>query len=256
MTVYAILTSFALAAVFLGLTVWSCLLVGQQQEVAVPRPSFLSNLFRIRSVPAPIPPQTFSTRWINHTWDVLHHESARFAGTSPHIIFLSIFVPAFLACARVRQQNQYEKARESEIRRRPVVDQVLAKVEKLRDQQVQPVDTIRASLKCSLCTRLYFRPYTLAPCGHTFDLDCLQRAFRTAPLTPIDRHFNHLDLPARQKLCPVCNAKVTRPPTFAWAVKTVVDAVSDDPDDDGGTIWGTSDPWKGIFKKAVAPSRA
>jgi hypothetical protein len=118
MTLYAILTSFALVAVFLGLTVWSCLLVGQQKEIASRRPGFPSNLFKVqsRSISAPVPPQTLSTRWINHTWNVLH--ATRFGGISPVVFFLSFFVPALLTCALIHQQNQYEKARESEIHKR------------------------------------------------------------------------------------------------------------------------------------------
>jgi hypothetical protein len=118
MTLYAILTSFALVAVFLGLTVWSCLLVGQQKAIASPHPGFPSNLFKLRSrsISAPVPPQTLSTRWINHTWSVMH--ATRFGGISPVVFFLSFFVPALLMCALIHQQNQYEKARESEIHKR------------------------------------------------------------------------------------------------------------------------------------------
>ncbi|KAF7342081.1 RING-type domain-containing protein [Mycena venus] len=260
MTIYAILTSFVLAIVFLGLTVWSCLLFGGQRETAVTRPGIVSNLLSFWSKPipvAPAPPQTFSTRWIKHAWSALH--TTRFLGTSPALFFLSVFVPALLACALVHQSARHEKARVAENNKRRVVDMALSKAQQIRDEQMQPIEAIRASLKCGLCDRLYEQPYTLAPCGHTFDLCCLQRAF-CAPTSPWAHSLRVLFFPLfsrkileRPKHCPdpACRSVVPIRPALAWTVKAVVDAVDNDlyDYDDLPSIWPwKSDPWKGIFK--------
>ncbi|KAJ7026553.1 hypothetical protein C8F04DRAFT_1399958 [Mycena alexandri] len=244
MTLDAILAGFALVAVFLGLTLYSTissLLFGQKSQLA-PIPSFFSRL-RVRvllkfrgppPIPAPVPPQTLTQRWIAHTWDVLHSKHFQVGGVSPLVLFLSILVPIVLACVLVRQHRQYNIVLADELEKRRLVDETLVKVRRTRDQQMQPMEAIRASLICALCNKGYTRPYILAPCGHTFDLPCLKRVFRnTTSNTP--------------KTCPTCHTPVAAPPILSWIVKTVADAVAEKERESDDYPVPKGNVWKGVF---------
>ncbi|KAJ7359473.1 hypothetical protein DFH08DRAFT_1038247 [Mycena albidolilacea] len=52
--------------------------------------------------------------------------------------------------------------------------------------QMSDVD---ANLNCLICVDRLTQPYTLAPYGHTFDLDCLQGWFRAAHPSPADEEL-------------------------------------------------------------------
>ncbi|KAJ7507384.1 hypothetical protein B0H11DRAFT_202418 [Mycena galericulata] len=247
MTVYAILSAFVLAVVFLGFTAWSSFLVchepASNSEFASDQPPALQ-------------------RWINHTSDVLH--VTRLAGTSPLAFFLAVFIPGLLLCLLFRQDARSLTAHASELSKKLSAEQTLNSEKDPAKELEQQVEAIRASLKCNLCARPFWRPHTLAPCGHTFDLDCLQRAFHSAPpsSSPSGSLFGldpasaalldptcTLDLTARPKRCPLpaCGAQIPLPPAPAWAVKTVVDAVDADP-------YAYTEPaptvhdWEGIFE--------
>ncbi|KAJ7726895.1 hypothetical protein B0H16DRAFT_1471152 [Mycena metata] len=240
----AILASFALVAVFLGLTLYSTissLLVGQKLPLASP-PTLFSRLrdqvlLQFRDpppIPPPVPPQTLTQRWIAHTWDVLHDSRFRVRCTSPLVLFLSVSVPIILACILVRQHRQYELALAEELEKLRVVDETLVKLRRIRDQQIQPVEAIRAALICTLCKKGYTRPYTLAPCGHTFDLPCLKRVFRAGT-------------PGARISCPTCHAPIAGAPVLSWIVKTLADAVAKEKRESDDYPVPKGDAWKGVL---------
>ncbi|KAJ7177846.1 hypothetical protein C8R46DRAFT_1328667 [Mycena filopes] len=234
MSFCAIFSTLALVAVFLGLTLYSSLFAGQKPQLAS-SPSLFSKLLNIRRpqpIPAPLPPQTLAQRWISHTWDVLHHTRFHFGGLSPLLLFVSIVVPTVLVLVLIRQHHQYDLALESELHKRRLIDVTLIQVQRIRDERMQPVKAIHAALICTLCNKGYTRPYILAPCGHTFDLPCLKRVFRTPSST-------------KTKSCPTCHAPIRAPPALSWTVKTVADAVAQDDDEEPYPV-PTRDVWKGF----------
>ncbi|KAJ7120985.1 hypothetical protein C8R44DRAFT_736682 [Mycena epipterygia] len=239
MALDAVLAAFVLSAAFLGFTAWSSIIVYEGPK--------------------------FSSRWISHTSHVFH--AIRLGGISPVFLFLSILVPALLCCALVHQDRQSLEAREAEALKYLFAKEAMINAQKICEQQCPPINDLRASFKCGICSGPFTQPYTLAPCGHTFDHRCLQESFRLAPPSPLDTQLpprkTKFDLhylqqflglapptPAglllRKKFCPQCRAEISITPTLAWTVKTVADAIADsDPDADEPLEKG--DPWKGIF---------
>jgi hypothetical protein len=97
---------------------------------------------------------------------------------------------------------------------------------------------------------------SVAPCGHTFDLECLQDAFLNAPPTPLDTRLQLRKVRTRQKLCPHpdCGVEVLVPPAPAWTVRSVAGTVApvgkelppvQEMEED--------EPWVGIFDNYVIP---
>ncbi|KAJ6591221.1 hypothetical protein DFH09DRAFT_1420242 [Mycena vulgaris] len=247
MAVYAILMAFALCTAFLALTtlhpIFSPLYPIFRVGPAVSHWRFPFEFFNIFRAEPPQPqPQRLSSRWITHTWDVLHVIRPR--GTAPAVLFLSFSVPALLLCLLRHQRRQDLKIRKAEILKYLSAEQVMIAALGTWEEHSQPVDEIRSALKCGICSGPYSLPYTLAPCGHTFDLLCLRRSFRAAPSPPDSR----LPLPRRKKFCPLptCGAEVRLPPALAWTVKTVADAVADASTDEDAPPVPTY-PWAGIF---------
>ncbi|KAJ7760138.1 hypothetical protein DFH07DRAFT_1060139 [Mycena maculata] len=107
-------------------------------------------------------------------------------------------------------------------------------------RQLADVD---ASLACLICVDRLTQPYTLAPCGHTFDLECLQAWFRTAHPSPADEQLaltldprGGLFALRRKKFCPLCHAEVVGCPAPAHALLGL-----------GMTPPEEGNPWKGLF---------
>ncbi|KAJ7883297.1 hypothetical protein B0H13DRAFT_2047179, partial [Mycena leptocephala] len=100
------------------------------------------------------------------------------------------------------------------------------------------LEAIKTALKCPICTELLTQPYTLDPCGHTFDLVCLQQWFRTAP--PVDEDT---DTPP-QWLCPICRSVVYLP-SPCYSLKSVVAALK--PGNGGGPLANEDEPWADFF---------
>ncbi|KAJ7823658.1 hypothetical protein B0H13DRAFT_2125055, partial [Mycena leptocephala] len=109
------------------------------------------------------------------------------------------------------------------------------------------LEAIKTALKCPICTELLTQPYTLDPCGHTFDLVCLQQWFRTAPPvdedtdTPPTMAYCPLD---HDKVCPICRSVVYLP-SPCYSLKSVVAALK--PGNGGGPLANEDDPWADIF---------
>ncbi|KAJ7173119.1 hypothetical protein C8R43DRAFT_681706 [Mycena crocata] len=229
MTFYAILAALTLVAIFLGLTACSSIFFYRNPEPAQRRFEFIARFFKITKQPQPDPPQTFSGRWILHTWDVLRIR--RFFGVPPLTLFVTIAIPPILFWSLLRQRRRALQAKLDETRKCLLAEQALHKAKKICELPAQKVADLGAFFHCSLCTRLFTGPYTLAPCGHTFDFRCLKRLFRTTR--------------DPQKLCPTCKTAVTHAPALAWSVKAIADTVADSPPD--SPTQERTDPWNGMF---------
>ncbi|KAJ7093895.1 hypothetical protein B0H15DRAFT_831142 [Mycena belliarum] len=254
LSVYAFLTAVALCALFFALTtlgpIYSTLyplFLRERTRVTHWRFPFEFLKSSTRSRVKPQVPRSISRRWVIYTWRVLH--TVRIGGISPVVLFLWASIPAVLVSFIFHQRRQALKARKAEACKHLLAKKNLHAAQKACEKESQPVDAIRSALKCSLCTALFTLPYTLSPCGHTFDYHCLEQFFRTAPPSFFDSRSKAADLPARQRFCPECRVEVTAPPALAWAVKIVAEAVAhpDAPE----PLQAKSDPWKGFFRGSI-----
>lgn len=113
--------------------------------------------------------------------------------------------------------------------------------------------TLTQSLTCQICLELMYKPYALAPCGHSACYDCLVSWFRT----PQGSEPTAVQVPAytRKKTCPHCRAVVRDRPTEVWNIKDMVDAlvkskfVEPHPNPPiPASRTSDVDPWTGIFR--------
>ncbi|KAJ7607165.1 hypothetical protein FB45DRAFT_1135651 [Roridomyces roridus] len=119
------------------------------------------------------------------------------------------------------------------------------------NKQLADVDD---SLSCLICVDRLTQPYTLAPCGHTFDLECLQSWFRAAHPREGEEEFARVLNPRgaffalrRTKVCPLCHTKVRGAPAPARALRGILKI------EDRGE---ERNPWKGLFVERFGVSRA
>ncbi|KAF7342107.1 RING-type domain-containing protein [Mycena venus] len=203
-----------------------------------------SNIFNYW--PEHIPPRKFSRRRMNHPWN--DPEVTRFTGSCLKFFF-SLCVPTILLFCVLHQRREYLKACQSAFVKKLLVEHEFIAVQRLCDENRRQLAAKRPSLKCSLCTqlsnrklgaRLFTQPYTLN-CGHTFDLECLQRFFRAAPSPDTS---GPIDLHQRPKFCPSCAAEIFQPPVPNWLVQSLVDTVAGS---STTRIQVKGDPWEGIF---------
>ncbi|EPQ29652.1 uncharacterized protein PFL1_02872 [Pseudozyma flocculosa PF-1] len=129
-------------------------------------------------------------------------------------------------------------------------------VERLRKElstKNELIETQRSTIKhiyhqctCTICLELVWRPFILAPCGHTFCVVCLMSWFTK----PLDKEG---DLPPglnaeerareeqrrtqrRKKTCPACRTELACPPVEIWLVKGMLEKL-----DSAARTVGTSD---------------
>ncbi|KAF8186358.1 hypothetical protein BJ912DRAFT_1060201 [Pholiota molesta] len=140
------------------------------------------------------------------------------------------------------------------------------------------------SITCQICLDLMYKPYALAPCGHTTCYGCLVRWF-TSPANPQiaggpnpalpDAHNEGIEAILnspnarngaylrRRKNCPVCRAVVSERPIEMWGIKGMVAAlvksglaelpvplepvVEENADNN-------NDPWRNIFRRTGPPN--
>jgi len=112
---------------------------------------------------------------------------------------------------------------------------------------------VDASLNCLICVDRLTQPYTLAPCGHTFDLDCLQGWFRTAHPSPADEELaltlnprGALFTLRKKKYCPLCHAEVGGCPAPVRALLEF----------DGMEPPAKGNPWRGLFVDTALPKES
>ncbi|KAJ7135407.1 hypothetical protein C8R43DRAFT_1020916 [Mycena crocata] len=88
----------------------------------------------------------------------------------------------------------------------------------------------------------------LDPCGHTFDLACLQEWFRTPPIFDEDTEMTRPTMaycPVDQdKTCPSCRTIVDLP-FPCYSLKSVVHLLN--PTGVGGPLADEEEPWLDIF---------
>ncbi|KAF7347174.1 OPT oligopeptide transporter [Mycena venus] len=138
---------------------------------------------------------------------------------------------------------------------RCLVAERLAKQRDLIDTQhtiqrsVKAMSDVDASLNCLICVDRLTQPYTLAPCGHTFDLDCLQGWFRAAHPSPADEELalalnprGALFTLRKRKYCPLCHTEVGGPPAPARALLVL----------GGMEPPAEGNPWRGLFMEKVS----
>ncbi|KAL5497993.1 PSH1 [Sanghuangporus vaninii] len=140
------------------------------------------------------------------------------------------------------------------------------------------LESLSPSITCQICLDPMYRPYTLAPCGHTACYDCLLAWFRAPPAHvghPPPQHLafnfdpNEPTLLARDapmllrkdKTCPHCRAIVRDVPVEAWGIKDIVNHLFAHKGDVAKDLFPTHagsqeertspsgpDAWKGVFR--------
>ncbi|KAF7289123.1 RING finger domain protein [Mycena chlorophos] len=110
------------------------------------------------------------------------------------------------------------------------------------------VQSIEASLQCTICIEVLNKPHILVPCGHTFCRDCLRQWFSSPPANEYEDEDllgpeYHLH---REKKCPFCRARVVRRPMPVYIVKEVTSTLHPVP---AGAVEELADAnvWKGLF---------
>ncbi|KAJ6612784.1 hypothetical protein B0H10DRAFT_279613 [Mycena sp. CBHHK59/15] len=113
------------------------------------------------------------------------------------------------------------------------------------------LEMIKTALQCPICKDLLTQPYTLDPCGHSFDLACLQKWFCTPPPRQNEAHWASEPYPMafclvdRDKTCPTCRTIVYLP-SPGYALKSVLSVLR--PNGGGGEVVNEDyDPWMDIF---------
>ncbi|TFY66815.1 hypothetical protein EVG20_g4271 [Dentipellis fragilis] len=109
------------------------------------------------------------------------------------------------------------------------------------------------SLTCQICLDLLYKPFALAPCGHTACYDCLVRWF-TGP--PAPGQAAGVPSPHRRKTCPHCRTPIYERPVEVWNIKDLVSAVTKSglatsfpPPPAAEPAANDQDPWDNIFPK-------
>ncbi|GBE83561.1 hypothetical protein SCP_0506160 [Sparassis crispa] len=105
-----------------------------------------------------------------------------------------------------------------------------------------------------------YKPYALAPCGHTACHSCLVAWFKAPP--PDARPQDVLPTWLRKKTCPHCRAVVKERPIGVWTVKDMVAALVKSglaaaafpPSPAPDAEVPTADPWEGIFRREPGAS--
>ncbi|KAJ7146482.1 hypothetical protein C8R44DRAFT_973265 [Mycena epipterygia] len=175
---------------------------------------------------------------------------------------LSVVVSLGISASIALLGFTYERCRiakdfKRELGKRLAMEQVTANAQHMTRVRIKQLADVDASLTCLICVDRLTQPYTLAPCGHTFDLECLQAWFRSAHPSPADQLLalaldphGALFTLRRKKFCPLCHAEVVACPMPAYALH----ALGMPPEE------VERQPWKGLFiefrgfEKKPAPS--
>ncbi|KAF7319369.1 RING-type domain-containing protein [Mycena chlorophos] len=197
--------------------------------------------------------KSFFSTWSETTIAAFYHSEIFSPGS-----FLRAASVIVVYLAEKYQKERHEDTTRIATTEIAAAEQVLDPFRKVIERNLVEITKIRDSLTCPLCDKPYVRPQTLSPCGHTFDLACLQTHFRNAPPSPFDLSHNIRRLPAREKRCPTCNTCTMAEPAPAWFVKMIVDTASPpdvkivpmhEGDDADGDDTYRVDPWLGIYRE-------
>ncbi|KAJ7511722.1 hypothetical protein B0H11DRAFT_712728 [Mycena galericulata] len=179
-----------------------------------------------------------------------------FLGTRIHsnfitflVFFLSLGTSVALLLIFVYERRRIAKELNCEIAPRVAFEKAIAQARRTTQVCTKQLADVDASLACMICVDRLTQPYTLAPCGHSFDLECLQSWFRTAHPSPADEQLAFTLDPRgalfalrRKKFCPLCHAEVVGCPAPARALLGL--GMTPSPEDEN--------PWKGLFVGARA----
>ncbi|KAF7292767.1 RING-type domain-containing protein [Mycena indigotica] len=238
------LTSFAIVLGFLVSGLYFCFLV----VVA----TIAQTCSALGVHPQAFPPIAFSQQWINTTKIAFYHP------TSPSMTFVMILSPTILASILRYQKHYYNEAHKTATLEILAAELAIQPFQKVVNRNTLELTKTRTCLSCPLCQQPFERPQTLTPCGHTFDLLCLQKHLRNSPPSLFDVQNNLVRLPSRQKLCPSCRVPTMAEPAPAWFVKCLVDTAAPpntkivpmhEGDDEDGDDTFRVDPWIGIYKE-------
>ncbi|KLO15551.1 hypothetical protein SCHPADRAFT_260961 [Schizopora paradoxa] len=146
------------------------------------------------------------------------------------------------------------------------------------EKQKTFMTSLSQSLVCQICLDPMFKPFTLAPCGHSACFSCLESWFRAPPPEmPGGNDNNDFDpqrpeflalasatLLRKRKTCPHCRAHVSSKPMEAWNIKSIVmslfsSGLGEDlypgtsmPAHDPSATTAEREPWKGIFREELS----
>ncbi|KAJ7144782.1 hypothetical protein C8R43DRAFT_1198674 [Mycena crocata] len=159
-------------------------------------------------------------------------------------LFGSICVLAFLVLERRLFAHEHRSA----VAKRLAIEEAAAAAQRKTIRSIKQLADVNDCLQCLICVDRLTQPYTLAPCGHSFDLECLQAWFRTAHPSPADEELAlTLDVRGaafalrRQKHCPLCHKEVRGAPAPALAL-LVLGGMTPPPD---------TNPWVDLFPVVV-----
>ncbi|KAL0065753.1 E3 ubiquitin ligase [Marasmius tenuissimus] len=131
----------------------------------------------------------------------------------------------------------------------------------LVQQHEKALGQVQQSITCQICLDLLYKPYALAPCGHTACHSCLVNWFTSIP--PHDGapagHRPHTFY-YRKKTCPHCRAVVRERPVEVWAIKNIVATLvqsglltnipPEQPQPQTSAANENKDPWHNIFRSS------
>ncbi|KAJ7439978.1 hypothetical protein FB451DRAFT_1415448 [Mycena latifolia] len=190
----------------------------------------------------------FQTQFTKHLYKLMVLDTHYF-GEHAILLFIGLDCTMSLFYLLIYERRQFAKEIKCDRAKRLAIEQTTAHAQHTAQRCVKQLAEASASLVCLICVDRLTQPYTLAPCGHTFDLDCLQTWFRSAHPSPADEQLAltldpHGALYAlrRKKFCPLCHAEVAGCPAPAVALL----ALGMEPAEE-------RNPWKDLF--GFVPSR-
>ncbi|KAJ6541569.1 hypothetical protein B0H19DRAFT_1268558 [Mycena capillaripes] len=167
------------------------------------------------------------------------------------VFFAGLLCSVTLLSAYIHYRRKYRNDIRARVAERLaaclVNEREILKGQRTIQRSVKQLADVDASLVCLICVDRFTQPYTLAPCGHTFDLECLQGWFRAAHPSPADEELaltldrrGSLFTLRRQKFCPLCHAEVGGCPTPARGLM----GLGMEPPEEGS-------PWRGLFVEVI-----
>ncbi|KAJ7696790.1 hypothetical protein B0H17DRAFT_1329094 [Mycena rosella] len=183
----------------------------------------------------------FQAQWTKHAfklWMVLSEDRY------PAVLFRGLdCAMVLLVYLFIYERRKFAKHFKRELAKRLAIEDATAHAQRTAQRSVKQLAEADASLTCLICVDRLTQPYTLAPCGHTFDLECLQTWFRTAHPSPADEELARTLDPRgalyalrRKKFCPLCHTEVVGCPVPTRALQGLGMATPEE-----------REPWKGLF---------
>ncbi|KAJ7083328.1 hypothetical protein B0H15DRAFT_850598 [Mycena belliarum] len=184
----------------------------------------------------------FKAEWTRHLFKLTVLDT-RYFGEHPRMVLCGVNIVTLTLPFLIFERRRFARERKDNLAKCLAIEHTTAQAYLTAQKCVQQLAEAEASLVCLICVDRLTQPYTLAPCGHTFDLDCLQTWFRSAHPSPDDEQlaltldrYGALFALRRKKFCPLCHAEVVGCPAPALALM----GLGMEPTEEGT-------PWKGLF---------